>query len=65
MTIESLAKPCSDTQFLEKMLKISIERKIDLNATDQDGGTPFHLMCMTRCSTLSTAIYFIHFQTGD
>ena len=36
---------------MEKLLKISIERNIHLNAVDHHGSTPFHLMCMTRCST--------------
>ena len=52
VTITKLTKKsCSDTTFLEALLKISIERKVDLNATDHEGRTPFHLMCITRCST--------------
>ena len=52
---ETYKKSCNDTTFLEALLKISIERKVDLNTMDHEGRTPLHLMCMTRC-----LIYLLH-----
>ena len=46
---------CKDVKFIEKLVTLSIKHKMNLNALDCKGRTPYHLMCMTRCSVETNA----------
>ena len=46
---------CKDVKFIEKLVTLSIKHKMNLNALDRKGRTPYHLMCMTRCSAETNA----------
>ena len=41
---------CKDVKFIERLVTLSLKYELNVNAIDHKGRTPFHLMCMTRCS---------------